>query len=199
MIMGLLLLFCVFSFLMERQNDNIVSDEYFVINEDLHIGDRTYAKCDWHYFPIALTKQIGKTEYGQQVFGIKKENSKDFICVRSSNGEENLYYNIDLSMKSISEIENKSISISDLNSLESGEVIEDRTLIDKLLEEMIDENLVSGNIEAEEIRQILCYPKEHEGLAYDLIYIFDGTYAFLYDDNSGDVWELDDHYLEEFF
>ena len=175
----------------ETSSTNNVLGEYTILNEAICSGESFFYKSEKEFKANRLGDLIGYTTEGDQVYAIDGLNSSEWICIRC-NGVE-LIYN-EASLRLYNGFFGNNVSkmvVRKRSGLETILEITDISIIEELTQQLIEENIVTGEIVASDIKNICFYYDEYPGLEYICYYVIDTEENhFLYDSTSECSWKL---------
>lgn len=177
---------------LSKDNKKDMSDSVYVIfNETLCYNDLSYIECNLNVEAIELDKQIGITNNGKQIYSIKNTDLNDFICLREE-GTEKIFQNANkIPLSDIRELNLYKMIVSEDNSIEDTAEITDVEIIEKVLNQIQDENVVNDEVVGAKFRDLTFYSKSYEGFCYKYTYIVDEYEdEYLYDPYQGIAWKF---------
>ena len=185
---GIMGLFFCFNTITKKENN------YVVLNGSLVCNNEFYYKCELDLKARELGAVLGYTTDGDQVYSIKDQDCKDWICLRCA-GEEYIYHSSKITpITDFLRLNICKIEIRDLDGIEVVTTLNDKNGIEELTSQIQDKNIVIGDIHAQEMKQITYCLEDYPGLIYNSAYIIDkNDEHFLYDFNLDTTWKLMNH------
>lgn len=194
---SLSVLLCVITFLCLINVKKNNTKQYIVFNDTLSLENEFYYKVEISLRADKLDQLLGYTTEGDQVYAIEGLDKKDWICLRNA-GEEYIYRSARTNpITDFTLMDFSKLVIRDYNNIEVILAIDDEEIIQELKKQLIEENIVSGDIIATDIKNFSVFFKEYPTLEYECSYIIDqnGDHYF-YDSYTDCTWKLNSHIFE---
>lgn len=190
LIIGLIATFLICVLLWRMFNENGLID-FVIYNDTLNAENRNYLECELPMEAVELDSLIGKTQEGFQVYSIKGIDDEKFVCLRID-GQESIWRNSLLNaMSFIQQLKVDKVVFRSEYGNENIYTAKDKKILNKLISMIDDENVISGELIGDEIRQLYLYSSKYEGLCCKLLYIIDETgEEYLYDSESQTAWKF---------
>jgi hypothetical protein len=164
--------------------------KYFIIHGMLEHEGRSYTQQSSNLIAINLGEQVGITDLDQQIYEIKGQDPKNWVCVRID-GVEKIYRNAGTQYLDINRFNPDKIIVKQSDgSFGMPKTIISQDVISALIGDLTDKNLVIFPEAFTETKQLSLSSSVFPGLSYILIYVHDSENGncFIYEYSTEKTW-----------